>query len=259
MKILNKKTTMITLLSVLMMGPGLAGAASKEDRIKSVILSEIQKIKTNSKTMQWSFEAGKQGRSVRSGSTYQLYNLQRNSSIVRHKRRLSKAADLGFSKKQHIKVKKRGGGAIRYGDVVALHLTNYGWLKYQNRGKAGGINLGAPKKGSIYTWKLTGGKAGDIIKTGNPFSLRNLANRGNYIKYCKRSFGIDLGWGGQSCGGVFPWVSNKIWGENGSQNVIGRFCNLAVASGRVYGTAKTLGLSESVLSKQIKWGLKRCK
>lgn len=234
-------------------------ADSKDNQIKRVIQSEIQRIKRNAKTMQWSFETGKRSRSVQSGVVYQLLNLQRRRGISRQKRKWSKAANLGFSGGRNITVKKNGGGVIRYGDVVALHLKNYGWLKYQKRGRGGGINLGAPKKGSIYAWRLTGGKRGDIIKTGHPFSLKNLTNRSNYVKYCKRSFGIDLGWGGQKCGGVFAWASNKIWGENGSPNLRGRFCRVAATSGRVYATAKTLGMSEGALNKQINWAIKRCK
>lgn len=255
-----KKITLVP--SVLLISLGLLSNASHavtaEQRVQRVINQEIQSVKKNTATMQWSFEHGGHGKNVSSGATYKLLNLKRNKGIGRQKRRWSKAADLGWSNGSNIKVKKRGGGVIRYGDVVALQLKSYGWLKYQNRGRGGGINLGAPKKGSAYVWRLAGGKTGDIIKTGHPFSLRNTTNRSKYVKYCKRSFGIDLGWGGQSCGGAAAWVSNTVWGENGSASLAGRFCRVAATSGRVYATAKSAGMSEATAGKYIKKAVSAC-
>jgi len=224
---------------------GSAAACTKqlEQKVLGAVKREMGIFKKSASFMQWTFEGGAHGKPIYGGK-YQLFNLSAKSGIARKKRRWSKAADLGWAGGKNITVKKSGRGPLRYGDTVALHLKNYGWLRYQNRGKrASGINLGAPR-GNKFDWVIGGGSNRGIVNVGQPFTLKNKTNN-RLVRHCSRSFGIDLDWSGTSCGSIWGRISNGIWGRNGSPNIKGRFCKGAIASGRVAAAVKTYGKSEA--------------
>lgn len=250
-----------TLALAVLSSPSYAAPTDAQLKKKAIqaMQIEMREMKKSKSFMQWTFEGGKHGQNIYSGRKYQLLNLSERSGLARHKRKWSKAADLGFSNAgRNITFQKLGKSPLRYGDTVALHVKKYGWLKYQNRGKYGsGINLGAPKKGSKFNWVIGGGTRGNVVKTGFPFTLKNKTNN-RLVRHCGRSFGIDLDWSGASCGSFWAKLSNKIWGKNGSSSLKGRFCNAAAASGRVYAAVKTAGVSEVKAEKVIKAARKVC-
>lgn len=167
-------------------------------------------------TMQWTMRAGSDGRPILSGNRYRFENIVKSSGLKKQKRTFG--ANLGFlsSKSDAFNVKvqrKAGNGQVRYGDVVALYLGSYGWLKYKKQKV--GINMSGSKKTVHYNWRITGGAPGTKLVAGMPFALHSLHNRRD-VTYCKRTWGINLGYKGASkCGGLLGKVSTKIFGDNG--------------------------------------------
>jgi len=170
--------------------------------------------------IQWTFGASKIGRPVLSGNRYQLVNLAIEQGLKRQKRAV--AANLGFqaisTKNFNMLVKRKdGNGQLRYGDIVALNLNPYGWLRYKKQGSAGGINLGDDDHTPHYIWQVTGGKNGSKVYSGMPFALYNTAPVKTEIIFCARTSGIDLGWRGKSkCNSELAKISGKVFGANGA-------------------------------------------
>lgn len=167
-------------------------------------------------TMQWTMAAGSVGRPVLSGNQYRLINSVTESGLKRQKR--SVAANLGWlssgSKAFNVRIKRQAGdGQIRYGDVVALELQSYGWLRYKKQSH--GINLSDDDNKPHYIWVVTGGAKGTKFVSGMPFALYNMQAKAE-ITHCTRTWGIDLGWNGKSeCGSRVGSVSQAIFGANG--------------------------------------------
>lgn len=170
--------------------------------------------------IQWTFGASKVGRPVLSGNQYQLVNLAVEKALKHQKRTI--AANLGFqnvsAKNFNVRVQRQAGnGQLRYGDIVALNLRPYGWLRYKKQGSGGGINLGDDNHKPHYIWKVTGGKNGTKVYSGMPFALYNTSPVKTEVIFCGRVSGIDLGWRGKSdCGGKLAEYSNKVFGANGA-------------------------------------------
>ena len=174
------------------------------------------RMKNKLNAMQWSMVAGSEGRQVLSGNQYRMVNSVKQAGIKRQKRTI--AANLGWLSKGsndfNVRIKRQAGdGQVRYGEVVALELKSYGWLRYKKQ-KAG-INLSDDDNKPHYIWVITGGTPGTKLVSGMPFALYNTTERAE-ITYCNRSMGIDLGWYHKSkCDSRFATLSNIVMGPNG--------------------------------------------
>ena len=206
--------------------------------------------------MQWSFEGNGWSEAVISGDEYRLFNLQSREKLVRKKKQGSKPSHLALASNgsfllSHIFAYKRSRGPIRYGDVVGINVAiyrhdPYGWLIYKN----GRIGINSNKKGISYEWKLTGGKNGRAIRTKMPFSLRNIkGGKGEYVRSCKRTDGIDLGWQSSKCEGLLPWDSNTLWGKKELSYQRNRFCRFAYDSDNIKSAADKLKIGSRDLFK----------
>ena len=168
------------------------------------------------RTMQWTLKAGSDGRPILSGNQYRLANQVSMSGIAREKR-LS-AANLGWlpqnSTAFNMRIKRQAGdGQVRYGDIVALELHTYGWLRYKEQSR--GINLSDDDNNPHYIWQIKGATKGTKLVAGMPFALYN-TRAGSEMTYCVRTYGIDLGWEGKStCGGRLAQASLYVFGRNG--------------------------------------------
>lgn len=180
----------------------------------SFTLDRTMRAKLN--TLQWTMAAGSVGRPVLSGNQYRLVNAVTESGLKRQKR--SVAANLGWlssdSKAFNVRIKRQAGdGQVRYGDVVALELQSYGWLRYKKQGH--GINLGDDDNTPHFIWVVTGGAKGTKFVSGMPFALYNTQAKAE-MTHCTRTWGIDLGWNGKSeCDSRIGAVSGAVFGANG--------------------------------------------
>ncbi len=223
--------------------------------------------------IQWTFGASKIGRPILSGNRYQLVNLAIEKGLKRQKRTV--AANLGFqnisTSNFNMQVKRKAGnGQLRYGDIVALHLKPYGWLRYKKQGSAGGINLGDDDNKPHYIWQVTGGKKGTKVYSGMPFALYNTAPVKTEIIFCARASGIDLGWRGKSnCNSELAKISGTVFGANGAlsgdgltgkiaKEWKGKLCKAAVGAASAYVTGQTGGVGAAGVAAASPKALKKC-
>lgn len=221
--------------------------------------------------IQWTMNAGTLGRPILSGNRYQLVNLASNCGLKHQKRTF--AANLGCrkpsSKKMNLLVKrKKGDGQLRYGDVIALNLNPYGWLKYKRQKK--GINISDDNHNPHFIWKIGGGKNGTKLLSGMPFSLYNTKPNKNYVIYCKRTWGIDFGYFKTTkCGGWSANLSGKVFGANGAlsgdgiagnlaKNWRDKLCKAAVGSASAYITAQSGGTTGVAVAAAAPKAIKKC-
>ncbi|MDU8927700.1 hypothetical protein RXV86_09925 [Alisedimentitalea sp. MJ-SS2] len=248
-----------------------ASIAPKTARVPGLSFSIARDMKSKLTTMQWTMKASKNGRPILSGNQYRLYNSVAQAGLTRKVRSL--AANLGWlsSKSNAFNVRIRrlnGNGQVRYGDVVALEVKSYGWLKYKKQSH--GINLSDDNNKPHYIWKVTGGQKGTKLVAGMPFALHN-TRMGTEMTYCERTWGIDLGWHGKSkCGSGFSKLSGKVFGKNGlfaSDGLTGKgarllkdhICETAVSAiGGGIGGA-TGGSTGVVLAAAIPLAIQECK
>ena len=173
-------------------------------------------MKSKLEAMQWTMVAGSKGRPILSGNQYRLTNSISGRGLKRQKRTI--AANLGWlssnSKAFTVRIKRKSGnGQVRYGDVVALELASYGWLRFKEQSK--GINISDDNRNPHYIWIVQGGTKGTKLVSDMPFALYFDKYRTEMV-YCKRTWGIDLGWYRQSkCGGWKANLSNRVFGQNG--------------------------------------------
>jgi len=267
----------LIIVSLFLIGGGSA-AFAKSLNNKADIQAAIKYLipKDNAKTMnaiQWTFKAGTKGRPILSGNRYQLINMAIERGIKRQKR--AKAANLGFSKQgaknfNMLVKRKKGNGHLRYGDIIALNLNPYGWLRYKKQGKFGGINLSDDDHKPHYIWKIAGGPKGEKIVSGMPFSIYNTKPVKTELIYCQRASGIDLGWRGKSkCGTRLAKFSGKVFGANGALSGDGlsgklakkwqaKLCKAGVSAASAYVTAQTSGTAAPVVAAAAKKALKKC-
>lgn len=223
--------------------------------------------------IQWTFKAGSTGRPILSGNHYQLLNMAIERGLKRQKR--TKAANLGFldesSNEFNMLLKRQAGdGQLRYGDVIALNLKPYGWLRYKNQGNWGGINLSDDDRNPHYIWQITGGEPGTKIYSGMPFALYNTAPVRTELIFCIRSSGIDLGWRGKSkCNSTLARVSGKVFGANGALSGDGltgelakewksKLCKAAVGAASAYVVGQTGGAGAAGVAAAAPKALKKC-
>lgn len=271
------------IMKILFTGVSLAilnGQATAEDsravRLakQAVSFQIIGNVRKKPHAMQWQFKASKDGRKVLSGNHYRLVNLANARGIKRQSRPHSRAANLGWlsssSRTYNVLVKrKKGNGQLRYGDVVALNLKPYGWLRYKDRGRAGGINLADDDHRPHYIWVVRGGSHGKKVYSGMPIALYNTTVKAD-MTYCPRAFGIDLGWFGKSkCNSWPARVSNTVWGVNGlfgkkrlgaiDRSKIKKYiCETAVGVIADSTDVASLQLAKPVVNKIEKAAVKRC-
>lgn len=241
------------------------------DRALEFIIPKDMSKKLNA--IQWTMKAGTKGRPILSGNHYQLVNMAINRGLKRQKR--AKAANLGFEKENSTKFnmlveRKKGNGQVRYGDVIALNLKPYGWLRYKKQGSWGGINLGDDDNKPHYIWQIRGGKTGAKLLSGMPFALYNLNPVKTEIIYCQRASGIDLGWRGKSeCGGTLAKTSGKVFGANGALSGDGltgklaaewkeNLCKAAVGAASAYITAQSGGTGAAVVATAAPKAIEEC-
>lgn len=192
-------------------------ASANIDRVAAALSFVIDNgMKNRMQTMQWTMKAGSDGRPILSGNQYRLVNAVSKAGLTRQVRTF--AANLGWldqgSNAFNVRIKRQAGnGQVRYGDVVALEVQSYGWLRYKKQNR--GINLSDDDNTPHYMWKVTGGTRGTKLVAGMPFALFNTNVRAE-MTHCIRTTGIDLGWNGKSdCGSFLGTVSNAVFGPNG--------------------------------------------
>lgn len=223
--------------------------------------------------IQWYLRAPQEGKEVKSGGKYQLVNMAIERALKRQKRTV--AANLGFkdltSTRYNVTLKrKKGNGALKYGDMVALKLWKYGWLK--NKKQKYGISISDDDNKPHYIWKVTGGKVGTKVVTGMPFALSQL-RKGNKLKeiiYCKRTYGVDLAPRGyKKCNSKWAKISGAAFGANGALSGEGlsgkiskkwksKLCKAAVAAASTYATGQTGGTGAPAVAVAAKKALKKC-
>jgi len=276
-------STAMASLALVAVGASAGSAAStKLTKLKTVQTAPLaapqvafkidSRMKSKLNSMQWTLAAGKVGRPILSGNRYRLVNDVMEAGIKRQKR-ISDAADLGWLPKTshafNVMIRRQAGdGQVRYGDVVALEVQSYGWLRYKKR--RSGINLTSDNHTPHYMWIVTGGKRGTKLVSGMPFALYNGTER-TEMTYCQRGWGIDLGWQGKSrCGSKFGKVSNFITGPNGLLardglsgamlvRVRDHICETAVGALVAEATANTGGAAGPLLVVAGKKAIDECK
>ena len=129
-------------------------------------------MKSKLEAMQWTMVAGSKGRPILSGNQYRLTNSISGRGLKRQKRTI--AANLGWlssnSKAFTVRIKRKSGnGQVRYGDVVALELASYGWLRFKEQSK--GINISDDNRNPHYSWIVQGGTKGTKLVSDMPFAL----------------------------------------------------------------------------------------
>jgi hypothetical protein len=261
---LNDKTSSAIIEKL---SPGGGGSLSPPD-----LKFEIAKnMKSRLEAMQWTMVAGSKGRSILSGNRYQLKNSISGRGLKRQKRTI--AANLGWqiakSKSFTVRIKrKKGNGQVRYGDVVALELKSYGWLRYKNQRR--GINISDDNDIPRYIWIIRGGTNGTKLVSDMPFALYFTKYR-TEMTYCKRTWGIDLGWYRKSkCGGWKANLSNRVFGANGLYSRDGltgkafaklrdHLCEKAIAAAGAAIIAYTGSSAAPVVAAGAPYAIKECK
>lgn len=265
-----KRNIVILLATAFLLTMNVVSIAKPSNKdIKSISFQIPKNMQKKLKAIQWEMKASKVGRKILSGNRYQLVNLLNNRGMKRQAR--SKAANLGWfktSKKSYnMKIQRqKGNGQVRYGDRIALHMKPYGWLKYKKQGY--GINLSDDDNRPHYIWVVTGGKTGQKLVSGMPFALYNTAERREMV-YCKRSWGINLGWQGLSCKTWTTNASNRVFGENGlfaRDGLSGKgftklknfICDKGVKAGAAYVAAQTGGTTAAGVIAAAPYATKQC-
>jgi len=228
-------------------------------------------------TIQWTIKNKRRakGQKILSSQFYQVVNLVNDRGIKKKKRWRKGDPDLGFiekSRKTNIRVtRKKGNGEVRYGDIVALRVSGYGWLKYQKRKHGLSLKGHKVKKPNIYNfiWQVRGGKQGTRLLTGMPFALYMLHEKSEMI-FCQRTSGIDLGWYKKTkCGSLMSKVSGKVFGANGllagdgysgkafkaAKNYV---CEAAVGAASTYVVAQTGGTGAAAVAVAAPLAIKKC-
>lgn len=245
----------------------------KKSLNKALEFSIPKKMGNKLNAIQWYFKAGSKGRPILSGNRYQLVNMVSEKSITHIKR--ARGVNIGEEKvssnnyNMMVRGKKRNG-VLRYGDVVALHLKPYGWIRYKKQGKYGGINLGDDDHKPHYIWKISGGKTGTKLLSGMPFALYNLKPVKTEMTSCVRLVGPNFGWRGKSkCGGTAANLSNTIFGANGALSGDGlsgkiakkwkhNLCKTAVASASAYAVSQSGGTAALAVKEAAPIAIKKC-
>ena len=226
--------------------------------------------------IQWTFEHPKKGTPIMSNRGFSLSNMVVGKAIKMQKR-ITRAANFGWasinSKHAKVRVEKHGGGQIRYGDTVRLHMKNYGYFGYSKNSKAtSGANVRKVSKNKS-KWKIGGGVRGKKLVSGMPFVL-NIWSKGKNkgdIVLCKRPYGLDWGFRGISkCGGALAKISGTVWGPNGALSGDGltgqiakkwkdKLCKTAIKAGSVYANATTGGVAASAVNYAERKAINKCK
>ena len=145
---------------------------------------------------------------LKSGTGYTMYNVN-NKEAVRYGER-TWGINLVWDKKpnhNNIKLVKQGGGAIKYGDKVAIHVEKGGYIKYQKRDY--GVNL-VWSKTPVYEFVITGGQKGTAVKTNATVGVYNMVEK-DFLINAERPVGINLRWyKDRDKGGGFTAVVKEI-------------------------------------------------
>jgi hypothetical protein len=151
------------------------------------VVDAIQGI-SDTKATEWRVDPS--GRTVYSSSTYSLFDTY-NSRYVKYGER-TYGINLVWSSTapSNIRLERSGGGFVRYGDRVAIHVNDGGYVKYGSR--TWGINL-VWSSSPVYEWEVRGGTVGTVVPTGTKVRLFNAAENDNLV-YCARPVGINLAW-----------------------------------------------------------------
>jgi hypothetical protein len=140
----------------------------------------------------WQFRGA--GKELKSGTAYTMYNVTDKENVRYGERKWG--INLVWDKKanlNNIKVVTQGivaGGAIRYGDKVAIHVEGGGYLKYQKRDF--GINLVWSKE-PVYEFVITGGAKGTAVPLNATVAIYNEVEK-DFLINAERPVGINLRW-----------------------------------------------------------------
>lgn len=148
---------------------------------------------------EWSLTNCKGGK-ANSGVSCDLKNTKNNKCLVpvHHAGQVEwDFAACGDAKAQLV---SKAGGAIKYGEPVALKLGGEFYRKCQNP-QLLGVSVCSDATGKPedrhFTWKITGGTSGEPVASGAPFSLYN-TERKDSIVFAKRVSKIaDTCWADQ--------------------------------------------------------------
>lgn len=243
----------------------------KTVKVPGISFNVASDMKSKLNTMQWTMKAGSDGRPILSGNQYRMVNAVTQAGMMRQKR--SVAANLGWlptnSNDFNMRIRRvAGNGQVRYGDLVALEMKSYGWLKYKKQSR--GINLSDDDNSPHFIWRITGGQPGTNLVAGMPFALFNTTIKAE-MTYCKRTWGIDLGWAGKSdCDTAFARVSGAVFGPNGAfaddgfsgpavQLLKDYICETAVSAAAAGVVATTGGTTSAIAATAVPFAIKECK
>ena len=278
-----KKLSMISMVTVSLLlslfKSGFVFAVQSQAEIERIALKKVEKelgfiipknMHKKLNAIQWTFKASKDGRKILSGNHYRLVNMVVNQGISHQKRLIG--ANVGLlkknSKKYNVLVKlKKKKGQVRYGDVVALNLKPYGWLRYKKQRR--GINFGDSDKTPHYVWKINGGPKGKKLVSGMPFVL-HMVNKWDVI-YCQRDTGPDFGWRGKSkCGSISAKLSGAVFGANGALSSGGlkgaiakkwksKLCKTAINAGASAVNSTSSGVASPLIDNAKRRAINKCK
>jgi len=147
------------------------------------------------------------GTEVKSGTSYTLFNVTDNDSLRYGER--TWGINLVWDKSKalnNIRFDVKGGGSktLKYGDVVAIHVKNGGYLYYHHRDIGVNLSWSTPAK---YEWVIAGGTKGTPVKVGAPLALYNQVEK-DFMIFAERPAGVSLRWwkDRELAGGVFDRI-----------------------------------------------------
>lgn len=166
----------------------------------------------------WTLTTDGQKTAIKSGNSYYLKVTKSgdgNGYHLKYKKR-STGINLSWGKEAspNIRIEKQGGGTIKCGDKVAIHVKNGGYIKYEQR--KWGINI-VWSTPAVYEWEIRSldNKVGSTLNTDVRVGLYNTKNQ-QFMVYCNRvgSNTVNLAWFGDCHGGIrLPGALNDITKE----------------------------------------------
>jgi hypothetical protein len=141
----------------------------------------------------WTAVGGTSGAEVRDGQRFALRNRTHGKAIYYSERRFGinlKWRDASAGSNVWFKRMATGGGAVQYGERLAIGVDRGGYLKYGNR--TYGINL-VWSSSPAYEWEIRGRIGVGSVRFGQEIALYNRTYAKNVV-YGDRVFGINLIW-----------------------------------------------------------------
>lgn len=146
----------------------------------------------------WTFTTYGSPSNLTSGSSYYLKVVRKGKGNGNHltykKRRTGINLSWGKQAAPNIRIEKEGGGIIKCGDKVAIHVKNGGYIKYEKRNFGINIVWSTPP---VYEWEIRSldNKPGSALTTESRVGLYNTRNK-EFMVFCNRvaSNTVNLTW-----------------------------------------------------------------